>query len=122
MEIKGQYLTYQEYKGLGGSLELTPFNLLEFRARKEIDDCTYGRLKKLNTQVNEVKLCIMDLMDKIKKYNEVDNGKSSESVGSYSVTYNKPVDKEERQSRRNIINIYLSECKLSDGTPYLYKG
>ena len=122
MEIKGQYLTYQEYKGLGGSLELTPFNLLEFRARKEIDDCTYGRLKQLNTQVNEVKLCIMDLMDKIKKYNEVDNGKSSESVGSYSVTYNKPVDKEERQNRRNIINTYLSECKLSDGTPYLYKG
>ena len=122
MEIKGQYLTYQEYKGLGGSLELTPFNLLEFRARKEIDDCTYGRLKQLNTQVDEVKLCIMDLMDKIKKYNEVDNGKSSESVGSYSVTYNKPVDKEERQNRRNIINTYLSECKLSDGTPYLYKG
>lgn len=122
MEFKGQYLTYQDYKALGGTLDLTPFNLLEFRARKEVDDCTYGRLMKLDTQVQEVKLCIMDLMDKIKKYNEVDNGKSSETVGSYSVTYNKPVNKEEKQERRSIINSYLSECKLEDGTPYLYRG
>lgn len=122
MEFKGQYLTYQDYKALGGTLDLTPFNLLEFRARKEVDDCTYGRLMKLDTQVQAVKLCIMDLMDKIKKYNEVDNGKSSETVGSYSVTYNKPVNREEKQERRSIINSYLSECKLEDGTPYLYRG
>lgn len=122
MEFKGQYLTYQDYKALGGTLDLTPFNLLEFKARKEIDDCTFGRLKNLKSQVQEVKLCIMDLMDKIKKYNEVDNGKSSESVGSYSVTYNKPVSKEEKQEIRSIINSYLSECKLEDGTPYLYRG
>lgn len=122
MEFKGQYLTYQDYKALGGTLDLTPFNLLEFEARKEVDDCTYGRLKKLNTQVEDVKLCILSLMSKIKKYNEVDNGKSSESVGSYSVTYNKPVSKEEKQERKSIINSYLSECKLEDGTPYLYRG
>ena len=64
----------------------------------------------------------MTLMNKIQKYNEIDNGKSSESVGSYSVTYNKPVSKEEKQERRSIINSYLSECKLEDGTPYLYRG
>lgn len=122
MDIKGQYLTYQDYKALGGTLDLTPFNLLEFEARKEVDDCTYGRLKKLDTQIEDVKLCIMALMNKIKKYNEIDNGKSSESVGSYSVTYNKPVSKEEKQERRSIINSYLSECKLEDGTPYLYRG
>lgn len=122
MEIKGQYLTYQDYKALGGTLDLTPFNLLEFEARKEVDDCTYGRLKKLDTQIEDVKLCIMALMNKIQKYNEIDIGKSSESVGSYSVTYNKPVNKEEKQERRGIINSYLSECKLEDGTPYLYRG
>ena len=122
MEIKGQYLTYQDYKALGGTLDLTPFNLLEFEARKEVDDCTYGRLKKLDTQIEDVKLCIMALMNKIQKYNKIDNGKSSESVGSYSVTYNKPVSKEEKQERRGIISSYLSECKLEDGTPYLYRG
>lgn len=122
MEFKGQYLTYQDYKALGGTLDLTPFNLLEFEARKEVDDCTYGRLKRLDTQIEDVKLCIMALMNKIQKYNETDNGKSSESVGSYSVTYNKPVNKDEKQERRSIINSYLSECKLEDGTPYLYRG
>ena len=30
MEFNGQYLTYNEYKALGGSLDITPFNLLEF--------------------------------------------------------------------------------------------
>ena len=29
MEFKGQYLTYNEYKSLGGNLNQTPFNLLE---------------------------------------------------------------------------------------------
>lgn len=122
MEFKRQYLAYQEYRALGGTLELTPFSLLEFKARKEIDDCTYGRLKKLDTQVEEVKLCIMDLINKIKKYNESDNGKSSEIVGSYSVTYNKPLSKEQKQEIRSIISSYLSECKLDDGTPYFYRG
>lgn len=122
MKFEGQYLAYQEYRALSGTLELTPFSLLEFKARKEIDDCTYGRLKKLDTQVEEVKLCIMDLINKIKKYNESDNGKSSESVGGYSVTYNKPLSKEQKQEIRSIINSYLSECKLDDGTPYLYRG
>lgn len=29
MEFSGQYLTYEEYRGLGGTLDLMPFNLLE---------------------------------------------------------------------------------------------
>ena len=29
MEFKGQYLTYQEYLALGGTIEKMPFNLLE---------------------------------------------------------------------------------------------
>ena len=46
MEFKGQYLTYQEYKALGGTLDEMPFNLLEFNARKKIDERTFGRLIK----------------------------------------------------------------------------
>ena len=42
MKFKGQYLTYQEYKGLGGTLELTPFNILEFEARRRIDEITHN--------------------------------------------------------------------------------
>ena len=35
MEFKGQYLTYQEFKALGGTLDEMPFNLLEYNARIE---------------------------------------------------------------------------------------
>ena len=30
MDLKGQYLTYDEYKALGGNLDISPFLLLEF--------------------------------------------------------------------------------------------
>ena len=55
MEFKGQYLTYKEYKALGGSLDQTPFNLLEFEARKKVDEKTQRRLLKETTIPEEVK-------------------------------------------------------------------
>ena len=38
MKFEGQYLTFEEYKSLGGTLkDKTPFNLLEIEARNQID-------------------------------------------------------------------------------------
>ena len=87
MEFSGQYLTYQEYKGMGGTLDLTPFNILEFEARKRIDEVTHNRLVGQKIP-NEVKMCEFRIINTIlKSYEEISRGKSSESVGSYSVTY-----------------------------------
>ena len=58
MEFKGQYLTYQEFKALGGTLDEMPFNLLEYNARKKIDERTFGRLVDKGQEYKEVKLCI----------------------------------------------------------------
>ena len=81
MEFDGQYLTYIEYKGLGGTLSEMPFNLLEYQARKEIDKYTFGRLQNLKTQNKEVKLCINALIPIIEGHNESTNkGISSEST------------------------------------------
>ena len=121
MEIKGQYLSYNEYRTLGGLLDQPSFNLLEFEARKEIDKNTLGRLINLKEQTQEVKLCIYSLMNKIKEYNETKDV-TSVSIDGYSETYSKPTNQEERQERSNIIYNYLIDCKLSDGTPYLYRG
>ena len=55
MDFSGQYLTYSEYKVLGGQLDQTPFNLLEYDVRKEIDKQTLGRLVNLEEQREEVK-------------------------------------------------------------------
>lgn len=87
MEFKGQYLTYQEYKGLGGTLDLAPFNILEFEARRRIDTITHNRLIGIKDIPNEVKMCMYRTINVIKDYNDIGRGKSSETVGSYSVSY-----------------------------------
>lgn len=90
MEFSGQYLTYDEYKALGGNLDQTPFNLLEFEARRIIDSKTQQRLKNVKELPQEVKICVYSLIDTLNSYvNESQTSKniSSESVGSYSVSY-----------------------------------
>ena len=126
MEFNGQYLTYVEYKELGGTLSEMPFNLLEFQARKEIDKYTFGRLQDLTSQNQEVKLCINELIPKIDGYNsDIKKGIASENTNGYSVTYNGG-SKEQEMARINeikdIIYSYLANSKLEDGTPYLYRG
>ena len=90
MEFSGQYLTYNEYKALGGSLDITPFNLLEYEARRIIDTRTLQRLKGIEQVPQEVKMCMFSLVNTINSYtNQSQTSKniSSESVGSYSVSY-----------------------------------
>lgn len=121
MEFSGQYLTYEEYQSLGGKLGETPFNLLEFRARKKIDEETFGRLIILEEQKEEVKLCVFELIKKFDEYEKA-GGISSESTDGYSINY--VVDKavEKNKAEMLIIKTYLSNCKLEDGTPYLFRG
>ena len=95
MEFKGQYLTYAEYRDLGGTLDITPFNLLEFEARRKIDIETQSRLKGTESQdiPQEVKLCTYNLIKSINNFAEsiesaTENGNiASENTDGYSVTY-----------------------------------
>lgn len=128
MEFSGQYLTYEEYKALGGTLDLTPFNLLEFEARQNVDKYTFGRLKELEEQNQEVKLCIFKLISLINSYNsyEVQNkAVSSESTDGYSISYGTPTTdfvKAKNSEIQGVVREYLVDCKLEDGTPYMYCG
>ena len=92
MEFEGQYLEYEEYEELGGSIEETPFNILEFEARKKIDERTQRRLKGIKEIPVEVKMCMFALINTINGYtnayqNNSNKNIASESVGSYSVNY-----------------------------------
>lgn len=89
MEFSGQYLTYQEYVGLGGTLSQMPFNLLEFESRKEIDLNTKQRLKGIEEIPQEVKVCMFYLINTINEYLEETNkgNVSSETIDGYSVNY-----------------------------------
>lgn len=95
MEFSGQYLTYEEYKALGGTLDLTPFNLLEFEAKNLIDLRTQNRLIDIKEIPQKVKICAFHLIEKINSYAENiykinNNNKASESIDGYSVSYITP--------------------------------
>ena len=92
MTFENQYLTYAEYQALGGdAIGETPFNLLEYEARKQIDLRTQSRLKNLDTIPNEVKMCMFNLINKIESYNtatqDANKNVANESIDGYSITY-----------------------------------
>lgn len=113
MEFKDQYLSYEEYKALGGTLDLTPFNLLEFEARRKIDLRTDNRL--VNLEINdipsEVKLCIYKMIDSVlKAYDEqINRGKSLEIVGSYHVAYNNDMKEIIKSKNAELNDLIVSE-------------
>lgn len=121
------YLEYEEYKLLGGKLEKKDFKNLEFQARKIIDRYTFGRLKKLKEQVEEVKKCIFNLIKILNTYQiskNRDRTIQSENIDGYSVNYNNSTNISDLKQIdvEDIIVEYLSNCELEDGTPYLYRG
>jgi len=128
MEFKNQYLTYAEYVELGGTLDETPFNILELEAQKNVDKYTFGRLKKLEEQINEVKVCIYELIGIIntyKSYEKQNKSISSENIDGYSISYNQVIEnvsKSKINEIKGIIKTYLADCYLENGTPYLYVG
>ena len=119
MLFKKKYLNYNEYRSLDGKLQETPFNLLESQARKRINKYTYNRLINFDEQNDDVKTCIFLLIDEMSQDNKTKN-KSSESIGSYSVNYSNLENEEREKKYRSIIEDNLCDCKLDDGTPYLY--
>lgn len=127
MEFEGQYLTYQEYKALGGTLDEMPFNLLEFNARKKIDERTFGRLVDKGQEYKEVKLCICNMIITLNSYSSYDTQNkaiSSESTDGYSISYGTPqksTTEAKNSELEDVIDTYLSNL-IVDDAPVLYRG
>ena len=129
MEFSGQYLTYNEYKALGGNLDITPFNLLEYEARRIIDNRTLQRLKGIEIIPQEVKMCMFALINTINSYtsqSQTSKNISSESVGSYSVSYITGTQIQETINSKNaeltdIVLTYLTGV-IANGEHLVYLG
>lgn len=127
MEFKGQYLTYQEYLALGGTLEEMPFNLLEYNARKKIDERTFGRLVDKGQEYQEVKLCVYNMITILNSYSSYDTQNkaiSSESTDGYSISYGTPqksTTEAKNSELEDVINSYLANV-IIDNVPVLYRG
>lgn len=130
MEFSGQYLTYNEYRLLGGTLDQTPFNLLEYEARRKIDERTQGRLKNVANVPQEVKMCVFALINSINSYGSSIEGNSkniaSESTDGYSVSYVtggtiQEIIKSKSVELDDIIKTYLIGV-IVDGQHIMYLG
>ena len=127
MEFEGQYLTYQEYKALGGTLDEMPFNLLEFNARKKIDERTFGRLVDKGQEYKEVKLCVYNMittLNSYSSYNTQNKAISSESTDGYSISYGTPqksTTEAKNSELEDVIDTYLSNL-IVDDVRVLYRG
>lgn len=127
MEFKGQYLTYQEYLALGGTLDEMPFKLLELDARKRIDKRTFGRLVDKGQEYQEVKLCIYNMIITLNSYSSYDmqnKAVSSESTDGYSISYGTPtktVIEAKNSELEDNVDVYLANL-IVDGVPVLYRG
>ena len=127
MEFEGQYLTYQEYKALGGTLDEMPFKLLEFNARKKIDERTFGRLVDKGQEYKEVKLCVYNMITTLNSYSSYDTQNkaiSSESTDGYSISYGTPqksITEAKNSELEDVINSYLANVVI-DNVPVLYRG
>ena len=123
MEFSGQYLTYEEYRALGGTLDLMPFELLEYETRKKIDERTQSRLKKVEDIPQEVKMCMFKLMGVMSSYDEgldtVSRNIASENTDGYSVSYVtgsqiQEVLKTKNKELDDIIMTYLNDVVVNN--------
>ncbi len=91
MEFTNQYLSYEEYAILGGTLEEVPFNELEYECRRIIDSRTQNRLEEVEEIPEEVKLLENKMINTLQQYyislEKAQGGIASENTDGYSVSY-----------------------------------
>lgn len=125
MEFNNQYLSYEEYKSLGGTLGEMPFNILELKARQIINERTQNRLKNVEDIPVEVKVCVYHLVNIASSYqNKVsDVSVASESTDGYSISYKSGTDLTEEQKKQcdDVMETDLYGV-IVDNTPILYLG
>lgn len=107
-----QYLTFDDYSSMGGTLTNMEFNRFEFRSERLIDNLTQERLKNADVIPLVVKRCMFELVTYLSK--AAQNGDisavSSFSNDGYSVTY-----AEQKSAAHQIYDIiydYLADTDL----------
>ena len=121
-----QYLTYEEYTEIGGTLDLTAFNRNIDRACGFVDLHTQSRLQSVLEVSQRAKACVRDLVEYLAA--NVSSGKTitskSQSAGgvSESESYANKTSEDINSEMLNIVYDYLATEKDDCGTPLMYRG
>ena len=120
------YLTYTEYKELGGTLEETAFIRNIDRVCGIIDNATHNRIECMAEVPQRAKALCRDLVEYLARYSTSDMivSSRSQSAGgvSESESYVTKTDVELQADIDNMIADYLMTETDDNGTPLLYRG
>ena len=120
------YLTYDEYVGIGGTLDLTAFNRNIDRACGVIDNATHNRIEHMEEVPQRAKALCRDLIEYLARNNvtELAVTNRSQSAGgvSESESYATKTADDVYGDIQNIMYDYLLNVTDDKGTPLLYRG
>ncbi len=121
-----QYLTYEQYKDIGGTLDEAAFNRNIDRVCGVIDNSTHNRIERMKGTPAQVKPLCRDLIE----YFASDFGSSrqvssrSESAGVVSQSESYVIRSIEERAGEidDMVKDYLLNVVDDNGTPLLYRG
>ena len=121
------YLTYEEYIGLGGTVDAAAWPPLECACRKRIDRITDCRVQNMAEVPKAVKLCIFALAQMESAVGPVAQVTSptvtSFSTDGYTENHGNVPNAEEAAKQMNAIAADMLYGELDDyGVPLLYRG
>lgn len=115
-----QYLTYEEYKALGGELTETAFNKYAYQAEMRIKTDTHNRI---TVPSEAVKRCTARLTDILSKADTTNQGTvSSFAHDGLSQSYAVKTSEDYEKEMEEIIYTYLIHETAENGTALLYRG
>ena len=121
-----QYLTYEEYTKIGGTLDLTAFNRNIDRACGVIDNATHNRIERMAEVPQRAKALCRDLVEYLVRNDttEISVTSRSQSAGgvSESESYATKTADDMYGDIQNMIYDYLLNATDDNGTPLLYRG
>lgn len=121
-----EYLTFDEYKEIGGVLDSAAFDRYSVRAFSRINQETHNRVSQMGSVPDAVKHLCRDLIEYMSNNLSQDKAISSVSQSqggaSESESYvNKTADDMDNDIS-NLIYDYLASLTDDRGTPLLYRG
>lgn len=125
------FLTFEEYKELGGQLELAPFSFLENLASKKIIEITRNRINDVVvtktdeiTGLSPLKNCVFSLVLFYEKNNvlSAESKVISKSNNGISISYQTETTDSFFSKEFFIINTWLYAVKAADGNSVMWRG
>ena len=120
------YLTYEQYKEIGGVLDLTAFNRFESRACGIIDNATHNRVECMAEVPQRARALCRDLVEYLARNDttEIAVTSRSQSAGgvSESESYATKTADDVYGDIQNMVYDYLLNVTDDNGTPLLYRG